>query len=329
MPKFELTDSFQSDLWDSLVDNSPQGTVFIESDFLSSTSTRHEKYLIFKGQDLKAGICVCISENGEDCILDDLVVYNGLIFREDERKKDSRARLERFELTEFTIDFLTKRFRTIEISLSPHFEDIRPFLWHNYHEQAPGKRFIVDVRYTSYLDISGLGDPASEETNPVFQNMIRLRQRGVRKMRQIESRFSQSDDPNLIADFYRKMMNAKGETVPQEKLDRMRSLSAYLIKSGKGAQFRVTDSSGPDIYAINFGLDRKRAYALFAAGKDTSPDMYEGTIAYWDSFHSLARNSGVSEIDFEGVNSPKRSWFKLGFGGDIRAYYQVSLKRSD
>jgi len=51
-------------------------------------------------------------------------------------------------------------------------------------------------------------------------------------------------------------------------------------------------------------------------------DRYSGTIVLWDALKALEK-SGVSEVDFEGVNSPARGWFKLSFGGDLRPYYEV------
>ena len=31
----------------------------------------------------------------------------------------------------------------------------------------------------------------------------------------------------------------------------------------------------------------------------------------------------IVEVDLEGVNSPQRGWFKLGFAGDLRPYYEL------
>jgi len=35
----------------------------------------------------------------------------------------------------------------------------------------------------------------------------------------------------------------------------------------------------------------------------------------------LAKKKNIREIDWEGVNSPQRGWFKLGFGGTLQPYY--------
>ena len=48
-------------------------------------------------------------------------------------------------------------------------------------------------------------------------------------------------------------------------------------------------------------------------------------MAYWEAFKHLARAFGINEIDLEGINSPRGGAFKLGFGGDIRAYYELRI----
>ena len=74
-----------------------------------------------------------LNDEGTDCVIDDLVIHNGLIFSKDESRKEIKAKRERFEITEFVINWLDIEYSNIELSLSPQFEDMRPFLWHNYN----------------------------------------------------------------------------------------------------------------------------------------------------------------------------------------------------
>ena len=41
----------------------------------------------------------------------------------------------------------------------------------------------------------------------------------------------------------------------------------------------------------------------------------KGTFAHWKAIEYFVKQK-IFFIDFEGVNSPKRGWFKIGFGGD-------------
>jgi lipid II:glycine glycyltransferase (peptidoglycan interpeptide bridge formation enzyme) len=75
-----------------------------------------------------------------------------------------------------------------------------------------------------------------------------------------------------------------------------------------------------------FCTDTKRAYYVFGANDPDLRDEHTGTAVLWDAFKSLAM-TGVSEVDMEGINSPKRGWFKLSFGGEIVPYYNATFKR--
>lgn len=67
-----------------------------------------------------------------------------------------------------------------------------------------------------------------------------------------------------------------------------------------------------------FLLDNKRAYYLLGFSHDRE-FSYMGSSVLWYALSCLSKK--VSEIDFEGINSPKRGWFKLSFGGTIVPYY--------
>ena len=83
------------------------------------------------------------------------------------------------------------------------------------------------------------------------------------------------------------------------------------------------DSQNKIIYMVINCIDSKRGYYLFGAGNKKSDSRYGGTLAFWDSFKILARDYGICQIDMEGVNSPRRGWFKLSFGGSLKSYYQI------
>ncbi len=41
-----------------------------------------------------------------------------------------------------------------------------------------------------------------------------------------------------------------------------------------------------------------------------------------ESFFALSKE-GISTVDLEGINSPKRAFNKLGYGGEINPYYHL------
>lgn len=282
---------------------------------------------VIMGNKIKAGVSLILSDDGKATEIDDLVIYNGIMFVDDKRQKHVSAIFERFEITEFVINELSKKFERIEMSLSPYFEDARPFLWHNFHSDNLKDKFSFVLKYTSYLNISSLSDERINEFDTeIFKNLERLRQRRIRESR-ISNAITVNDfDPDLFLMFYQKLMSSQGINVSSNKILRMRNLIDFLLNSKKAESFSVLNEKKNVIYKTLFCFDSKRAYSLFGAGDLDKGERYKGTIAFWDAFKSLAREQNIKEVDLEGVNSPKRGWFKLSFGGSLLPYFHVLKK---
>ncbi len=309
--------------WNYLVETSFQGSLFNESIYLQLADVGYEQYLIKQGSHIKAGVCVVKGKNPKECKLDDLVIHNGILFSPDPQKKQVKQRFEQFELTEFAIEQLTIQFDIIELALSPQFEDMRPFIWHDYHAQDNKDRFVLDLRYTSYVDISSLRTNEAIETSDAFLALETLRKRHIRQALKNGGVVLQAVSGKILVDFYRDLLVRQGEIPPEGKLTRMEHLVDGLVAAGRGAVYEVQDSAGMVIYAVAYGWDSKRAYYLFGAGHPVISEPWQGTLAHWEAFKDLAQRIQIKEVDLEGVNSPQRGWFKLGFGGDLRPYYQI------
>ena len=281
-------------------------------------------FFVRQGQQIKASLSVIHTEDRKGCRLDDLVIHNGLMFIPDDTQKPVRTRSERFELTEFVIDFLSHRYDSIELALAPGFEDMRPFLWYNYHDPNPGRKFILNLRYTSYIDIGSLkGCDHTFEESECFRAMETLRQRHIRQAHKKEAKVNRADSASRLITYYRALMERQGDPASESKLARMETLINTLLAKGKAAVYEVQNHLSEAVYTVVYGWDRKRAYYLFGAGHPETSEPYQGTFAHWGAFVDLANRIGKCEVDMEGVNSPQRGWFKLGFGGDLRPYYQV------
>ena len=70
-------------------------------------------------------------------------------------------------------------------------------------------------------------------------------------------------------------------------------------------------------------MGHKRSYYLYGAGNPKLSELGR-YFAHWKAFEYLAKEQSIQTIDLEGVNSPNRGWFKLGFGGDLINYFKVS-----
>ena len=103
----------------------------------------------------------------------------------------------------------------------------------------------------------------------------------------------------------------------------MENIISKLISYNKGKLFEIRDSLNNLIYSVFYAWDENKAYYLFGAGSEEKKS-WQNTIATWEMIKYF-HYKGISIIDLEGINSPKRGWFKLSFGGKIVPYYKISI----
>jgi hypothetical protein len=328
MNKYSLLEVQDYKKWDEFVELSPQGTIFSNSEYLQHIGRKFKLFYVLQGAKLKAGISLILSDDEESTEIDDLVIYNGIMFIDDKRQKHVSAIFERFEITEYIINELDKKYKRIEMALSPHFEDTRPFLWHNYHSENINEKFSFVLKYTSYINISELSEKNIEEFDTdIFKKLERLRQRRIKESRINNSITVNDFDPGLFLKFYKQLLNSQSIDVSLNQLNRMNNLIVFLLNSNKAESFSVLNHKKDIIYKTIFCFDSKRAYSLFGAGNLDNNERYKGTIAFWDAFKYLAKEKNIKEVDMEGVNSPKRGWFKLSFGGNLVPYFHLIKKK--
>jgi hypothetical protein len=323
--KYIIEEVDDLDVWQQSIENTPQYSMFVSRVYLESFGGRYKLFSIKKGEEPKAWFCILLSNDEEKIVLDDLVIYSGIFFKEDLTQKEVKAKSERFELTDAIIVFLAQKYKKIEMALSTKIEDMRPFLWYNYGSNKKNDIFELDLRYTSYIDISELKDFNNEEDTQLFKNLETLRQRNIRQARKDNSITSDELHVDLFLEYYKKLMNSQGEDVPESKLTNMANIITNTVKNKDAVMFATKNGNGDIIYLTVFTYDEYRAYYLFGAGNPDSCEHYKGTVCFWDAFIRLAQAYGVKEVDMEGINSPQRGWFKLGFGGSIVPYYEIRL----
>jgi hypothetical protein len=321
LDKYIIEEVVDLDVWDDFVSQSPHGTIFSYSIYMDLAVNFWKVYWVKKGDQVKAGLALLLNKDGDQVLLDDLVIHNGLMFALDAEQKATKARQSRFEITEFVIVWLTRKFQHIELSLAPQTEDLRPYLWHNYHSSNQSDRFDLDLRYTSYLDISSINID-NEEESLIFNGLETLRQRNIREARKSHSKMVIMKNSELFVQSYTSMMNSKNNTQDKDKLKRLKRLIDGLIQKQMANIYLTQNKNGESIYISIFGWDNKRAYYLFGAPILEAKERYKGTISFWDAFQDLSKR-GLKEVDLEGINSPQRGWFKLSFGGNVIPYYNV------
>jgi len=316
---FKLVEAKLDNKWDRLVVDSKNGNIYNYSFYLKATNLNAKLFYCLKNQELRAGI-VLIEKDGK-IVLDDLVVYNGIIYNKPTNKQNlSQMHSEQFQIQEFIANELIKMYEHIEFCLHPSIIDIRPILWVNYGTDLP--KYKIDVKYTSYVDISDFRSAEKLEDIKIYNNASASRRQQIRYAIKKNYKTLKTDDVTKFIDFYIMTMARQNEVVSEEKLKGMYNIIKTLIDLKKGALYASYDDKNEVGSMAFFGWDNKRAYYIFGANDPSKRNGHTGTNVLWEAFYDLSK-MGINEVDLEGINSPKRGWFKLSFGGDIRPYYEI------
>ena len=308
------------DDWDSVVASSPQGSLFATTAFLRGAGGNMAPWLCRKNNEIKAAVLVYESDDGADAVFEGLVVYSGIMFAAAGLKQNhAQVMSEEFRIASAVVAELTGRYGRISFQTHPDFVDIRPFLWHNYGQ--PGPKFQVDVRYTIYLSIAG-GEGLDD--NPVYQAANKSRRQEIRYGRKAGVTVEEGVDPALFRTMLTDTFRRQGVQIPQLELDRKTSILDSLNQAGMASMFTARTADGTPTSLAAMGLHRGRGYYLFGANDTSQRDNYGGAMVLFEALNALAR-SGIREVDMEGVNSPRRGYFKLSFGGTMRPYYHLAL----
>ena len=323
--QFQLSDQNQN-AWDEKVDASPEGTIFHKLQFLDAYKDLFpiKKYDIKMGEQKKGSLIFNVSPlDSKKSIFAPGVIHNGFFLNQDfvDSPHASRRNSASFDITTDLVEFMSKEYNQISLRLSPQLIDMRPFLWFNYSSQNPSDKFKVSIRYTSYLSIENCHKHTNLAENPLFAALSESRRQEVRYAIKDNIHFYEEADIDGFLSLYKEM--AQGYDPDIDKfIPTLKNCLQSLLKKNSLKIFFVNDKNNKKAAASVFGIDAKRAYYLYGATSRGDRDRYSGSYILWKALESLS-SSGINNVDFEGINSPRRGWFKLSFGGSILPYYQV------
>ena len=89
--KFEIVEIKDVNEWQSFAETSLEYTMFVSSSYLSSYGGKYKTFFVKKGLQIKAGFCLLLSPDEKDIVLDELVIYTGILFQYDAFQKAVKA----------------------------------------------------------------------------------------------------------------------------------------------------------------------------------------------------------------------------------------------
>ena len=123
----------------------------------------------------------------------------------------------------------------------------------------------------------------------------------------------------------------------QEKLNEFKKNYDFYIKSGDLDYLKILDLWTYDyfqevvvdqpkmLYALLYLKDKRKGYYFLGAGNSVNKTSWQSTFGHCEIFRFMQKKFDINFIDLEGVNSPKRGWFKLSLGGNLVPYFKVKI----
>jgi hypothetical protein len=313
----QLSETTDYVAWDAWVDQSAQGTIFSNSRFLRSLNTRFRLFTVLDRHKVVA-LLSAIEDEAGNIVHFPFTPYQGILFLHDAPLLPRQKNLDEFRIAEFIVGELTRRYRHMVLPFSWNFEDIRPFLWHNYHADAAA-HFTAQPRYTAVLDLKSM----DESRYPAQAQARRRRELKKSSVFTINGKASPDDFSRL----YTATFARQDITLEHNALALVQSIISQAVAQGYGRLSSCDTSAGPASMCL-FLYDKTRAYYLFGANEPAQRNTGAATRLMFDNIYE-ARRRGLQEFDFVGVNSPDRGDFKLSFNPELKLYFELSYAATD
>jgi len=310
----EKLDHNSFDLYDQLIDESYEGSIFHKTWWLNifkeyyGNSYHVDFYGIFENDSLIAGMPVPVNKKfGVKFIHNPkLTPYLGPFFSKNDMKRSSEISHKK-KINSYFAEVLKKNGLILSYSFYDNNVDLQPFLWNG----LDGGLF-----YTYILEVSDL--------DMVWQNMDRKRRNDINKC----YKQNYGVDYGVISNFIelnQNSMNRQSHEVFDKEL--WTTIFTKCKKNNCCELFTALKDDEP-IASLFLVWDDKAAYYIGGGIKDNS----QGAMSFliWEAIKYTKEILNLSKFDFEGSSVQNIEFFFRKFGGDITPKFIVqddSFKR--
>ena len=308
---FKITDK---KIWDELVSKSPQFSLFCSSIFLNGLNCKYDFYLIKKENQVKLAVLLFKKQNKLKKFYFQDFNYNQGFYFFDSDLPYKKQKIERIQLINFFLEYITKKIKEMRFSLHPTLSDIRVFQWHDYSN----KPFNFNKVYTSIIDFTKYSN---------FENFLS----SIRYERRREYRiFKEQNELKIIAEnnkknfikIYKYLVPAIGHLAFKTHI----KLIDNALKNNY-ARINFMYENNKIIATTLFYFFDKYCYYAFSATNPNYKKSFSCSTSLILEQINFAFNNNIDKLDFLGVNSPNRADFKESFGGQLYSFYELIYKK--
>lgn len=301
--------------WNAFVRESAQGTVFSSWDYLQSLGQPFTCLeLVGADQRVVAGAAIMEDAGRMHAAPFPFTPHQGLLFARHLNEAPNYKRvISCLKITEFMIAGLIERYGNVELALSPAFEDMRAFSWHNYGQPAL-PQFRISTRYTARLSLAGF------QLDTYLAGIRSVRRQEFNKSTAV---VSETKDITGFLELYVRTFERQQLNVTQASLQLVQRITEAALRHNFGRLSVATVEGKAASYSL-FVHDASTAYYLFGANDPAFRSSGASTRLMIENLSHCAAQ-GLDAIDFVGVNSPRRGEFKLTFNPTLVPYFEVHL----
>ena len=296
----------ECELWDNLVANSSQGTIFHKSCWLNASGMKFRLYGYFRGDELFAGIPITydVSKFGIKKATHPLLTpYLGIIFKDTNAKYVTKISEEKGIIREFA-QTIKENFEAIAISFAPCFIDLQPFIW---------QRFSTSIRYTYLIQLDDLNDVWMSMDSKRRNDIIRAEKDGIY--------IEMSDDFTQTFKLVEKTFSRQSKIAIFK--DQAFKYNEILKQKGQCKSFLAKDRDGQAIGVVYIVWDEKRSYYLLGGYDSDRSHSGASALAVWNAIKFVKKELHLNSFDFEGSTIQPVELFFRKFGGTLTPYYSV------
>jgi hypothetical protein len=300
--------------WDSFVDQTPQGTIFHRSEWLTAILNDPNALSIMvcrnKSGNIVAGLPLIRRSVRYFRVFQSppLCPYTGPVITEPIGEKISSRNTEQKEKMLALLDAIPSG-DLLRFALSPSNADTMPFSWHGYH---------VNINHTYRI--------ATNSQIDVVWNQIDAKQRNViRKAEKDGVVIKTCENVEELLPLIRKTYTHQGMELPQDPAIYKR-IWKMVRKNQRGTIHMAYGKDGNPQYGMMTVWDKKMTYLLLSGIDRTHHNTGAGSLTLWTAIKETMARGQI--FDFEGSTMPGVERFYRSYGGEMCSVITVEKIRS-
>jgi len=290
--------------WSNFINTTYQNNIYSDYRYLKNLESKFENFILYEKDRPLVG-AIIFDDN-----LENIPTFYNTLFISNKIKSPHKL----YQVCTEFINQTLKYKKKIHLRLHYSLHDIRSFQWYNYNLDEAHK-FNIKIFYTSILNIENKNqEDLINNFNNSRTNLIRLA---------IKDNFysKKSDDIELLNYLNEKTFNRKRS---KNEIIMASEIADNAIKEGYATLMITYDKLKNPFAGSLFLHDERTSY--YSVGGSIPETRKNGSVSL-NIYDQILNSKKLKKdnIDFVGINSPNRGYFKTSFGGETKVYFELKI----